>query len=333
MLLFQGEQHEARACRAALEMQQTMASVGKLRTSSGLVTLQMSIGIHSGTFDFFLVGSLHRELVITGPAASMTVAMETVAEATEVAVSPSTAAALDPRWLGTSKPPGILLRSPPEVTATGFAPVGDVSDLDLSQLVPLGIREHLLAGGGEAEHRPMTSAFIHFMGADEMLAEQGPDALADALDAVIRIVERAAHEHQVAFFETDIAPSGGKVMLMAGAPRSTGNDEEAMLRAMRAIIDSDSPLPLRIGINWGRIFVSDFGPAYRRTFSVKGDAVNLAARLMAKAEPGPDSYHRRRPGTGSLAFRYGPARALRGQGKVRAGAGVRGWAAARRQAQ
>ena len=59
----------------------------------------------------------------------------------------------------------------------------------------------------------MTSAFIHFMGADEMLAEQGPDALADALDAVIRIVDRAAHEHQVAFFETDIAPSGGKVML------------------------------------------------------------------------------------------------------------------------
>ena len=132
----------------------------------------------------------------------------------------------------------------------------------------------------------MTPAFIHFMGADEMLAEQGPDALADALDAVIRIVERAAHEHQVAFFETDIAPSGGKVMLMAGAPRSTGNDEEAMLRAMRAVIDADSPLPLRIGVNWGRIFVSDFGPAYRRTYSVKGDAVNLAARLMAKAEPG-----------------------------------------------
>ena len=115
LLLFQGEQHEARACRAALEMQQTMASVGKLRTSSGLVTLRMSIGIHSGTFDFFLVGSLHRELVITGPAASMTVAMETVAEATEVAVSPSTAAALDPRWLGTSKGAG----DPPPQSARG----------------------------------------------------------------------------------------------------------------------------------------------------------------------------------------------------------------------
>ncbi len=286
LLLFQDEQHEVRACRAALEMQRVMASVGKLRTSSGLVTLRMSIGIHSGTFDFFLVGSLHRELVITGPAATMTVAMETVAEATEVAVSPATAAALDPRYLGRARGPAILLRRPPEVTSAGWVPVGDVSGLDLAQLVPLGIREHLLAGGGEAEHRPMTPAFVHFMGADEMLAEHGPDELADALDAVIRIIERAAHEHQVAFFETDIAPSGGKVMLMAGAPRSTGNDEEAMLRAMRAVIDADSPLPLRIGVNWGRIFVSDFGPAYRRTYSVKGDAVNLAARLMAKAEPG-----------------------------------------------
>ena len=63
----------------------------------------------------------------------MTVAMETVAEATEVAVSPATASALDPRWLGTSKAPGILLRSPPEVDAPGSAPVGDVTDLDLAR--------------------------------------------------------------------------------------------------------------------------------------------------------------------------------------------------------
>jgi class 3 adenylate cyclase/tetratricopeptide (TPR) repeat protein len=286
LLLFQGEAHEARACRAAIDMQQTMASVGRLRTSSGEVVLQMSVGIHSGAFDFFLVGDLHRELVITGPAASTTVAMETVAEATEVAISPETAAALDAECLGEGKEPAILLRQAPEVVSERSSAVGDVSDLNLAQLLPLGIREHLVEGGGEAEHRPMTPAFIHFMGADEMLAQDGPDALADALDAVIRTVQRAAHEHQVAFFETDIAPSGGKVMLMAGAPRSTGNDEEAMVRAMRAVVETPLPLPIRIGVNWGRIFVGNFGPWYRRTYSVKGDAVNLAARLMAKAEPG-----------------------------------------------
>jgi class 3 adenylate cyclase/tetratricopeptide (TPR) repeat protein len=287
LLLFHGEAHEARACRAALDMQRTMASVGRLRTSSGEVILQMSVGIHSGAFDFFLVGDLHRELVITGPAASTTVAMETVAEATEVAVSPETAAALDTACLGEEKGPAILLHRAPEEVASARSPaVGDVSDLDLAQLLPLGIREHLIAGGGEAEHRPITPAFIHFMGADEMLAQDGPNVLADALDAVIRTVQHAAHEHHVAFFETDIAPSGGKVMLMAGAPRSTGNDEEAMLRAMRTVVETPLPLPIRIGVNWGRIFVGDFGPWYRRTYSVKGDSVNLAARLMAKAEPG-----------------------------------------------
>ena len=34
------------------------------------------------------------------------------------------------------------------------------------------------------------------------------------------------------------------------------------------------------------MFSGDFGPAYRRTFSVKGDAVNLAARVMGKSSAG-----------------------------------------------
>jgi len=72
LLLFDGAGHETRACRAALNMQRQIKSAGKLRTSSGLTTLRMSVGIHSGAFDFFLVGDLHRELIITGPAASMT---------------------------------------------------------------------------------------------------------------------------------------------------------------------------------------------------------------------------------------------------------------------
>jgi class 3 adenylate cyclase/tetratricopeptide (TPR) repeat protein len=286
LLLFEGDKHEARAARAAWEMQRTMRRVGRIKTASGAVTLRMSIGISSGAYDFFLVGDLHRELVITGPGATQTVLMESAADAGEVALSPATAAALDPRCLGKSKEPAILLRRGPSVVGGREGWVSGVEELDLLSCVPVAVREHLLAGGGEPEHRPLTAAFIHFMGVDELLASEGPEAVADALEAIVSTVERISLEHGVAFFDTDIYQSGGKIMLMAGAPTSTGADEERMLRAMRGVSDAELSLRLRIGVNRGRIFVGDFGPDYRRTYTVTGDAVNLAARLMAKAEPG-----------------------------------------------
>ena len=96
-------------------------------------------------------------------------------------------------------------------------------------------------------------------------------------------------QHGVTFFETDINRDGGKIMLTAGAPRSLGHDEERMLRAARLIVDRIGELPLRIGVNRGPVFSGDFGPDFRSTYSVKGDAINLAARVMGKAAPGSSS--------------------------------------------
>ena len=285
LLLFDRDRHAERACCAAAGMQRTIRDVGRLTTSAGPVTLRMSVGIHSGAFDFFIVGESHRELVITGPAASRTVLMEQLADAGQVALSATTAAALETPLLGRLKGEAVLLRRPPPLAVDRAAPVPDVSELELEQCLPVGIREQLLAGG-EAEHRPVTAAFIEFSGADELLAEEGPESVADALEECIRTVQRAAARHQITFFETDISLGGGKIMLVAGAPTSTGNHEERMLRAVREIADAPNRLPLRIGVNSGRVFAGDFGPPYRRTYSVKGDAVNLAARLMSKARPG-----------------------------------------------
>ena len=90
----------------------------------------------------------------------------------------------------------------------------------------------------------------------------------------------------IALLASDVDVDGGKIILTAGAPIVTGDDEERMLLALRAIVDADLPMSIRIGVNRGAIFAGDIGPFYRRTYTVMGDAVNLAARLMAKAEPG-----------------------------------------------
>ena len=63
-----------------------------------------------------------------------------------------------------------------------------------------------------------------------------------------------------------------------------GDDEQRMLLTLRRVVDEVLPLPLRIGVNIGPVFAGDIGTPFRRTFTVMGDTVNLAARLMARAE-------------------------------------------------
>lgn len=287
LLLFQGSDHAQRAVRASHRMRAALRVIGRVPTTSGMVVLRMSVGVHSGEFDFFLVGDpdIHRELLISGPAASVTAATEAAADAGQIGLSRATSALLDPRLLGAPLLDGHLLKAAPRLDALPLALQPD-RFIDPASVLPPPIRTHLLSGTIDPEHRLITVAFVQFSGTDALLEAEGPVALAEALDHVVRSVQHACAAHDVTFFETDINRDGGKIMLTAGAPRSADHDEERMLRAARIVLDRAGRLPLRIGINRGHVFTGDFGPDFRRTVSVKGDAINLAARVMGKAAPG-----------------------------------------------
>jgi class 3 adenylate cyclase/tetratricopeptide (TPR) repeat protein len=287
LLWFSGDQHAARAAWSAHHMRATLRGIGRLETTAGKVTLRMSSGMHSGSFHFFLVGETHRELIVTGPAASRTVEMEGTATAGEILLSHDTASALSAKVLGQPKGEGILLRSGP----SGLSVDPDRSELPLSGIditacIPVALREHLRAGAEDPEHRNATIAFLHFDGVDGMLAEHGADVVAAGLDELIGVVQRHAEHNGVTFLGTDIDRDGGKIILVAGAPNALGDDEGRMLLTLRSIVDAETIVPVRIGVNRGHVFAGDVGPTYRRTYTVIGDAVNLAARVMSMALPG-----------------------------------------------
>jgi class 3 adenylate cyclase/tetratricopeptide (TPR) repeat protein len=287
LLHFSGESHEARACLAAIDMRRELRVVGRLTVLGQRVLLRMSVGVHSGRFHFFLVGDSHRELIVTGPAASTTVSMEAAAEAGEIVVSEATAAALGPRLVGAPKGPGrLLLRSPAGPEPDFMLPAPVEAGVELLRGVPVGLREALTSAHQQPEHRRVTLAFIHFDGTDRLIEEAGPAETARQLDRLVSDVQRAVDRQQVTFLATDIDRDGGKIILTSGAPSTFGDDEHRMLLALREVMDAGGPLSIRIGVNRGSVFVGEVGPPYRRTFTVMGDAVNLAARLMAKAEPG-----------------------------------------------
>jgi class 3 adenylate cyclase/tetratricopeptide (TPR) repeat protein len=286
LLFFSGEEHCPRAARAAFGMRQTLRELGRPRTSAGAVTLRMHVGIHTGTFQFFLVGDSHRELLLAGPAVTETVAMEAGAEAGEILLSQAAAAALPTSASGAEKAGGRLLKRNVPVSTTGLEPLPDVAGLPLELCVPVAIRDYLGGDPVEPEHRQATVAFVQFAGSDRLLAEHGAPALAEALEELVRAVQTAAEEHHVSFLETDIDVDGGRLVLVAGAPSSAGDDDERMLRTVRAIVDAKVRLPLQIGVNRGRVFAGEVGAPVRRAYTILGDTAALAARLMARAEQG-----------------------------------------------
>jgi class 3 adenylate cyclase/tetratricopeptide (TPR) repeat protein len=289
LLLFRGPRHVQRACRAACEMQRVMRDHGSLRTSRGPLRLRMSIGVHTGNCDLFLLGTdEHRELIVTGPAATMLCAMEKVAGPGQIVVSDGTAEAL--AGAGDRRPaqrlePGWLLRLPPaaEPNPAGLEQV-DCTGVDIGRALCPIMREYILGGGQESEHRAATIAFIKFSGVDRLLAEQGVPAVQEALEHAIGGIQAAAAQHAIAFLASDLGSDGGKVMLSAGAPRRVGHDEDRMIATVRQVLDAGGVLPLRAGVTSGRAFAGDYGPSYRRTYSLMGDCVNLAARLTELGE-------------------------------------------------
>jgi tetratricopeptide (TPR) repeat protein len=103
---------------------------------------------------------------------------------------------------------------------------------------------------------------------------------------LVSAAQAACDAHGVTFLGTDVDRDGGKLILVAGAPTASGDDEARMLAALRELQAAELRIPIRVGVNTGPVFAGDIGPSYRRTYTVMGDAVNLAARVMGKAEPG-----------------------------------------------
>jgi class 3 adenylate cyclase/tetratricopeptide (TPR) repeat protein len=285
LLLFDGDGHAIRAAQAAWEMQAVMRRIGRLKTSAGVVKLGMSIGIHSGDFDFMLVGSRYRELIVTGPAATTTAHMEKVAERGQIVVSSATRAAIPVGCAEAAAPDGWLLSAPPGAVANPNKS-RQPPNLDLGIAFCSQLREHLSTGVVDYEHRRAVIGFIEFSGTDDLLAAEGVDALTEAVEHVVHVAQEAAAASDVTVLSTDLCENGGKIILASGIPHSVGDAESRVLSAVRRVVRPGGRLSLRAGINVGRVFAGDYGPQYRRVYSITGDCVNLAARLMAHAEPG-----------------------------------------------
>jgi len=144
LLFFRGDEHATYAAHAAYEMRSRLRDLVRERALPVPTPLRMSIGLHSGGFDLFLVGdpASHREIVVSGPQISDLTAVEQACGAGQILLSSVTASRLPPRLLGagvdvdaTTGPPAQIVSTPERAgteaaggsasTGVGHAPTGD----------------------------------------------------------------------------------------------------------------------------------------------------------------------------------------------------------------
>jgi class 3 adenylate cyclase/tetratricopeptide (TPR) repeat protein len=288
LLLFDGADHGRRAARAGLRMHRVLAQIGRAKTSIGRVKLRASAGVESGPVHLILAGNpaLRRDLVLLGPTVTAVTMLEHAAGMGEVLVGDATAADLGPGLVRPHEGWGHLVAGVPTPANRPPQPEPEPMPAVVQQLLAPQLWAYLSQPSREPEHRTVAVAFLRFDGTDTLLAEEGAEVVTAAVDEVLRNVQEATAAHEVSFLDTDVDVNGGKILLVGGAPSSAGDDTDRLLTAVSAIVNRAGRLPLQAGISQGRVFTGDTGSPTRRTYSVKGDAVNLAARLAAHAESG-----------------------------------------------
>jgi class 3 adenylate cyclase/tetratricopeptide (TPR) repeat protein len=287
LLFFEGDRHPERAGHAAFRMRQRLRALVPMDVAGVAVRLRMTVGVHSGAYQFFLVGESHLEPLVVGSGATGIVRTETLADNGQIVVSASTAARLPKRVLGPAVADCFLLRADPLTADLALAgPMVLPPTEAVGRALSTAVRAHIADGGSAPEHRRAAVAFLHFRGTDAILEQDGVEALADALHELVARAQRAVDSWGVCFLDSDVDADGGKLLFTAGAPRVVGDDEERLLLTLRQIMDSPGRLPIRVGVNRGPVFTGEIGPSYRRSYVVMGDTTNLAARLMGKAQVG-----------------------------------------------
>ena len=294
-----------RAAVCALALQQAMQQFAAIKLlGRSIIELTLKVAVASGPARRLVVGDPDIQLLDTlaGQTIARVAAAEHLASGGETLVDSGTADLLgavaqiaewraDPVSGERFAVLAGLALDDPSVYIELAAPQPSLSNLEAALVRPWllpAVYERERAGQGEflTEFRPAMALFLRFVGLD-----YDADAQAGAqLDRFIREVQRILARYEASLFQVTIGDKGSYLYAAFGAPIAHEDDARRALRAAFQLHQLAQTLgdlePLQIGITQGTMRAGAYGGTTRRTYGAMGDDVNLAARLMQRAEPG-----------------------------------------------
>ncbi len=299
LLLFNNENHAYRAVTAALAMQRATFKLKTFRVDKYRIRLKMTVGVHSGTFWSATAGLPDKRMqhFILGQEASRVDDVQSAANPGELFITKPTSDILDELCLTEPRDEfyrviRLSKRISSSVTEKKVTSTVSLAHKLLPYLPPpiaQVLRSGKQAKGNEGEHRQVSIAFINILGVNELLTAHGSETLLNELQHFLSCVVQLTEQYGGFLVGNDIYTHGLKLILIFGAPVAHEQDLSNALRLSlelnRELVRLNLHLNCRIGINSGFAFAGDVGPPYSRQYTVMGDTVNLAARLMSSSSP------------------------------------------------
>ncbi len=285
---------EAVACRAiqcALDMQARMGDYAAIPTQAGTFSLTMKAGLASGQLLSAVVGHsiLRLENIIAGRLLDRAAEAEHHAQKGDVVIHQDLLAVskhIQHEPLTSDGAFNLVKAVVRSVVKFPLAPIPNLPQdtiKTIAAFIPPSIAQRIKTGQTSFinEHRKATVLFVGFHGFDYDDDPTVSAKLQKYLYRVIQIVE----QYDGYLNKVDMGDKGSKYIILFGVPIAHEDDEE---RALRCALDIQAlaDAPVQIGINVGFVYSGQVGSAARQEYTVMGDAVNLAARLMQTAKPG-----------------------------------------------
>ncbi len=288
-----------RATACGLAMQGTMDRVGEIVISaSSTVHLAMKVAVAVGKARRFLVGDPDIQLidVLAGRLIDELAAAEHHAEQGDVVLEQSAVESLGDRVEvleervdeDSGRTCGVVGRLNVQVEEAPAPLLDEALDDDVvaEWLLP-AVYERIRTGRGEflAELRPAFPVFVRFTGIDY----DDDDHAIEKLDEFVCAAQQIFDSFGGNLLQLTLGDKGAYLYAVFGSPIAHEDDAARAASAaleVRELEATTAATEIQIGITHGRLRSGTYGHEARRTFVCLGDAVNLSARLMAKAPPG-----------------------------------------------
>lgn len=286
-----------RAVSCSLDLQREMVQFHSVSTRAGVYALGMKVGVGAGDVLFKVVedetGS--KDCLLAGKPLDEAAEAEHHGHPGDVVLCPEVMALCkhDGQFCGSEAGDGFLKVDPSLVIFESAAlteiveRTSEWNDLAKSFVDPAIYQRFLIGLDSVGEIRKVTILFLSFSG----LEYDSDPAVGSKLDNLYSWVLKLTRTYNGSVNKVDMGDKGSKILLTFGAPVAHENDEALAIRCGLSLVAGQDDLlkwgvKCRAGIATGSVFSGEVGAPSRQEYTVMGRAVNLAARLMAKAGEG-----------------------------------------------